>query len=57
MEKSIKKLIEKLRGKNSEINEKLNKGIANAYTHTILVHEYNLNIDFIKALETILEEN
>lgn len=56
MEKSIKKLIEKYRSQNNDLHAKLNYGTTNDRTHSVLVHQYNQNLDFIKALETILKE-
>lgn len=51
MEK-IKQLIRELREENSIRSEKLNNTKTD-YEHTVLVHQYNLTIDFIKRLEKL----
>lgn len=58
MEKEIKNLIVKFKDKNTEINLKIkNLRLNQQYEHTVLVHTYNNNIEFIKELEKILTTN
>jgi len=52
MENKIKVLISELKKENEVRTEKMK--VANEYGHTVLVHTYNLTIDFIKRLEKLL---
>jgi hypothetical protein len=52
METKIKNLISELKKENSIRAEKLNNTKTD-YEHTVLVHQYNLTINFIKRLEQL----
>ena len=47
----IQTLIEVLKQENSVRSEKMNT--ASEYGHTVLVHQYNLTLEFIKKLENL----
>lgn len=49
----IQKLISELKSENDERNKRLSIRPISDRAHTVLVHEYNLTLDFIKRLETI----
>ena len=51
--KEVLKLICKLKLENEERNRKMQNDISD-YQHTVLVHSYNLTLDFIKHLESII---
>jgi len=53
MEDKIKVLIIELKQENEDRNNAINSGECSEYAHTVLVHKYNLTIDFIKRLETL----
>lgn len=53
METKIKTLITALKEENRYRSNVINNGKCSEYTHTVLVHEYNLTLDFIKRLETL----
>jgi len=52
MKTKIKELIFELKNENSIRAEKLNNTKTD-YEHTVLVHQYNLTIEFIKKLEQL----
>lgn len=52
MQTKINNLIEKLKKENSIRAEKMNTDISE-YSHTVLVHQYNLTLEFIKELENL----
>lgn len=54
MENKIKALIIELKQENKDRNGAINSGQCSEYAHTVLVHEYNLTIDFINRLEKLL---
>lgn len=45
-------LITQLKKENDKRAEKMYKGVSD-YQHTVLVHEYNLTLEFIKRLEAL----
>lgn len=51
--KEIQTLISELKQENKIRAEKMNKETTD-YNHTVLVHTYNLTIDFINRLEKLL---
>ena len=48
----IQTLIEELKIENSIRSQKMNE-TKDDYAHTVLIHQYNLTIDFIKRLEKL----
>lgn len=47
----IQTLIEELKEENLDRTEKMK--VASEYGHTVLVHQYNLTLDFIRRLENL----
>ena len=48
----INNLIDELKRENEVRAQKMNK-TEDQYNHTVLVHQYNLTLDFIKRLERL----
>lgn len=53
MRRDIEVLIARLKSENGVRNAKMNSGKCTEYNHTVLVHQYNLTIEFINSLEAI----
>lgn len=53
MENAIKALIIELKQENEYRSNAMNSGECSEYAHTVLVHKYNLTLEFIKRLENI----
>jgi hypothetical protein len=53
MENKIKALITELKSENQDRSNAMNSGECSEYAHTVLVHKYNLTIEFIKRLENL----
>ncbi|MCK9575722.1 MAG: hypothetical protein WC979_02275 [Candidatus Pacearchaeota archaeon] len=54
MKAEINALIATLKKENEEKCKRMNGGELSEYSHTVHVHTYNQNIDFIKRLESIV---
>ena len=54
MEQKIRELIKSKFEHNNEIHKKLNQSISVNY-HSVLVHMYNQNLQFIRELEALLK--
>lgn len=53
MKKEIEALIAELKTENKDRSNTINSGKCSEYSHTVLVHQYNLTLDFIKRLENL----
>jgi len=53
MENKIKALITELKDENTNRSNAMNDENCSEYAHTVLVHKYNLTIEFIKRLENL----
>jgi len=53
MRENVKKLIQKYFDENDSRSKKMNSGTCSDYEHTVLVHQYNLTLKFIKELEKL----
>ena len=51
----MEKLLKELKEENSIRSERLNSGKCSQYEHTSLVNQYNVVVDIIKRIESILK--
>lgn len=56
MKDEIKDFIKNLEGENKKRTEKLNDPNISQYSNTVNVHEYNLTLEIIKKLTTIVNK-